>query len=240
MLGRRAKQIATAGLVLAGADLAWAQAPARPVPSPYHVRPAGGPVAGPDPLLLPGPAGPLPCYEGTQFPGLAMGERASWGYLLAPACPAPGAPLGETIGAHFRAQVGNGSAARMTLYDYDFASGSAQLSYRGRDRLRVALGLMAQSPYPLVIEGLPLAPDLAAARRAAVLAELAAAGVVVPPERVLVGPPLAVPLRGVEAELIYQTLLTQTGTAGIAPGASPAGGSRTVSPPGSPQPPISR
>ena len=153
---------------------------------------------------------------------------------------APGAPLGETIGAHFRAQVSNGAAARMTLYDYDFVHGSTQLNYRGRDRLRLILNLMDQSSYPLVIERLPLAPDLAAARRAAVLTELTAAGVAVPPELIVIGPPVAVPLRGVEAELIYQTLVTQTGSAGLAPGASPTGGSRTVAPPGAPQPPISR
>src|SRR5439155_21804859 len=125
------------------------------------------------------------CYEGSRAPGLAHGWGAA-GYLLGPSAdPPPGAPLGETIGAHFRAQVSNGTAARITLYDFDFACGSAQLNYRRRDRLLLVLDLMAQSPYPLVIERLPLAPELAAARRAAVLAELAAAGVILPPERVL-------------------------------------------------------
>src|SRR5687768_13091208 len=100
MLGRRTKQIATAGLVLAAADLAWAQGvPAKPAPSPaYPVRPAGAPdfrPPGAASVVLPGAGSPLPCYEGTQFPGLALGGSGSVSYLFGPAVgPPPGAPLG--------------------------------------------------------------------------------------------------------------------------------------------------
>src|SRR5262249_53338246 len=40
-------------------------------------------------------------------------------------------PLGFAVDQHMRAQVTNGAAARMTLYDYDFCCGSDKLNYRG-------------------------------------------------------------------------------------------------------------
>jgi hypothetical protein len=123
-------------------------------------------------------------------------------------------PLGLLIDLPFQTQMANAAAARMTLYDFDFVAGGAQLNYRGQDRLRQIAGLLPYNQFPVVVERMPFAPGLAEARRMTILNELAA---VLPPERVVVGPPLAVPLRGVEATYIYRTLMTQTRNAGFPP-----------------------
>ena len=136
-------------------------------------------------------------------------------------------PFGMSVSMHYETHVANGVAARMTLYDYDFLRGGDQLNVRGKDRVRQLAALMEINPFPVVVERMPYAPGLAEARRQAVLAELAAVMPRVPAERVVIGPPIAVPLQGVEAELIYQNLLLQTGTAGALPGTGAGPGSGT-------------
>lgn len=139
-------------------------------------------------------------------------------------------PLGTSVSMHYETHVANGVAARMTVYDYDFIRGGDQLNVRGKDRVRQIAALMALNPFPVVVERMPYAPALADARRRAVLTELAAVMPRVPVERVMVGPPVAVPLQGVEAELIYQNLLLQTGSAGALPGTGAGPGTGTTAP----------
>jgi hypothetical protein len=129
-------------------------------------------------------------------------------------------PLGATMGRHFQIQVNNALAARMTLYDYDFLCGQDRLNVRGKSRVREMGLLMARSPFPLVIAHVPGAPALAEARRLAVLNELALAHLPVPPERIIIAPPIAHPLSGVEADLLYLNLLQQTQDRGEVPTAS--------------------
>ena len=223
MIAYRAHEIVTAGLVLIGGNFVLAQGvPAMtPPPSPYYARsaqPAGA---------FPASTGAMYIEPGGIYPGLASGcGSLSFGYV---ASPGSGMPLGESIALHLRAQIGNAAVARMTLYDFDFVQGRSQLNYRGRDRLHQIAGRLATSPNSLIVERLPLDPELALARRAAVQLELAALGLKLSPDRVLVGPPLAVPLRGVEAEGIYGTLMIQTESAGSQPGSSSASGGRTGS-----------
>jgi hypothetical protein len=139
------------------------------------------------------------------------------------------APLGFTVAEHFQAQVSNGAAARMTLYDYDFCCGSDRLNYRGRKRLACIAPLLAHYPFPVLIEQDPRCPGLAEARRLEVLRELAAGPLPVPPERVVIGWPLSRPASGEESLLIHQTLLLQTSSAGFQPGtgSGPFGGAGT-------------
>jgi len=120
--------------------------------------------------------------------------------------------------------VENGVAARMTLYDYDFLCGTEQLNLRGKDRLFQIALLLGHNTHPLVIERTPHAPGLAEARRLAVLLALNQCPVPVPPERVVIGHPLAVPLPGWEAVFIYQNLESRT----LSGGAGGAGGGRTT------------
>jgi hypothetical protein len=120
-------------------------------------------------------------------------------------------PFGAFLYAHGRTMVANGTAARMVLYQYDFVDGQPQLKPRGYDQLAKIAHLLEISPAPLVIERTPCLPGLAEARRLAVLDELARhLPHPIPPERVVVGPPLAIGLSGREAEIVYGNLLNQT------------------------------
>jgi hypothetical protein len=238
------KRTVAAGLFLVGpGEAAFAQAP--PAPPVFSPSP-GQPPALPAPAVTPvtvgyptqfGPAAAL-AVVGPAQP--CVRKRPSfWSrckYTLEDCFlgrpeefDAP--PLGMSVSMHYETHVANGVAARMTVYDYDFIRGGDQLNIRGRDRVRQIAALMALNPFPLVVERMPYAPALAEARRRAVLAELAAVMPRVPVERVVVGPPVAVPLQGAEAELIYQNLLLQTGSAGALPGTGTGPGTGTTTPP---------
>jgi hypothetical protein len=119
--------------------------------------------------------------------------------------------------------VSNGDAARMVLYQYDFVDGTPLLNVRGQDRLAEIVELLGRTPFPMIIERTPCLPGLAEARRLTVLNALAHTAVPVPPERVLIGPPLAVGLSGREATLIYRNLLRQTEAQGVIRGGGPGG-----------------
>jgi hypothetical protein len=123
--------------------------------------------------------------------------------------------LGHFVYQHGRTEVANGDAARMTLYHYDFQEGRAALTSRGKDQLAKIIGLLPQNFFPIVIERTTDAPELAVARRRVVLGELAKGTFPVPPERVVIGIPTANGLNGVEAEIIYRTLKTQTENGGV-------------------------
>jgi hypothetical protein len=139
-------------------------------------------------------------------------------------------PLGYFIGLHFQAQVNNGIAARMILHDYDFLCNTAQLNVRGKDRLLWIARELGHTTHPLVIERTPCFPGLAEMRRTAILHELEAIAVTLPPELVVIGPLLAIPQIGAEAELIYLNLLHQTQEAGRGAGrVQPISGTSTTS-----------
>jgi hypothetical protein len=225
MIVRHVQEIVTAGLVLVGGNLVIAQSvPGKTPPtSPYNT----GPVQSVPSRTAIITAGPANFEDGETYPGLNLNYGIHpFSHMMSPA---PGMPLGTSIDQYMRAQIGNAAVARMTLYDFDFVQGRSQLNYRGRDRLRQLAGRLTATQYPLVVERLPLDPTLATARRAAVLEELTAMGLKVPPDRVVVGPPIAVPLRGVEAEGIYATLMIQTNSAGFQPGLNSAGGGTSSS-----------
>jgi hypothetical protein len=112
-------------------------------------------------------------------------------------------PLGSSLYAHGRTQVANGNAARMVFYHYDFEEGRPQLNLRGRDKLAKMARLFPTSFAPIVIERTPVTPGLDDQRRAALLAELAGSRFPIPPERVVIGPPIAHGLTGFEAVVIY-------------------------------------
>jgi hypothetical protein len=119
-------------------------------------------------------------------------------------------PLGASLYDHGRAMVGNGAAARLVLYRYDFIDGSDQLNARGRDQLAKVASQLAVSPYPLLIERTPDRPGLADARRLAVLAALATGPVPVTSDRILVGAPIATGMAGIDAHIIGDNALNRT------------------------------
>jgi hypothetical protein len=112
--------------------------------------------------------------------------------------------------------VANGNAARMVFYHYDFVEGTAQLNVRGRDKLVKVAQLLPATFLPVVIERTPSTPGLDEQRRAVLLAELSGSRFPIPPERVVIGPPIAAGLTGYEAIFVYGNQLgaLQSGGAG--------------------------
>jgi hypothetical protein len=123
-------------------------------------------------------------------------------------------PLGASLYANMNLQVGNGTAAAMTLYRYDFEEGTDRLSPRGRAQLAKIAAQLPVTFFPRVVEATPETPGLAQARRYAVLAELARGTFPVPTDRVVVAAPAAIGLQGIEAELISQGRLGRLAAGG--------------------------
>ncbi len=112
-------------------------------------------------------------------------------------------PLGASNYAHARTQVANGNAARMVFYHYDFVEGTSQLNVRGHDKLVKVAHLLPATFFPVVIERTPSTPGLDEQRRAGLLAELSGSRFPIPPERVVIGPPVAAGMAGYEAIFVY-------------------------------------
>jgi hypothetical protein len=119
-------------------------------------------------------------------------------------------PLGAALYDQNRMMVANGAAAKLVLFEYDFEPGESRLTSRGRDQLARLTAQLAASPYPLIIERTPNDPPLADARRAAVLAELAAGPLPIPADRVLVGMPIPRGMSGNDADIINSNALQRT------------------------------
>jgi hypothetical protein len=165
-----------------------------------------------------GATGPWPPPKG--YPGLCGHAKVWWGQCVGSPQDYNPPPFGAVVYASYAPAVANGDAAHLVLYRFDFECASQALNLHGHDRLVLMAPLLLRTPFPLIIERTPDAPALAEARRLVVLNELAAAGVSIPPQRVVVGPAPAVGLSGLEAAIIYQNLLQQTEHAPTSPGLS--------------------
>lgn len=131
--------------------------------------------------------------------------------------------LGRSVSAHMTTHVSNAQAASMVFYDYDFVQGTSELNLRGRDKLGTISHMISTTFYPVIIERTPWAVGLDQARRASILSLLAASSCPVPPERLLVGPPLATPRSGVEAVIVEGNRLGSVAAGGAAGGSAAAG-----------------
>jgi hypothetical protein len=208
-------------------------------PSGVEVLPAPKVVDEPAPQAQPAPAHSPTVLPATQGCGPGCGVKGAaypsqrwldekhaacqahfWGYPAEFEAP----PLGAAMHAHFHTMVANGEAAAMVLYHCDFVCGTSTLNLHGRDQLTRIACMAAGNAAPIVIERTPDAPGLAEARRAAVLNILALNNVPVPPQRVLIGPPIANGLSGVDAMQLYFYSLRNTATQ-AAPLPIPASGS---------------
>jgi hypothetical protein len=136
-------------------------------------------------------------------------------------------PLGAALFGFGQTQVANAEAAQLILNHFDFVHGTAKPTQRGREKLMKLPAILAKSFCPLIIEHTPEAPELDHARVMMVVTELGASGFAIPPERVLVGPPLSHDLSGVEALLIYTNLLGQIQSGAHAGGGGAGGGMGT-------------
>jgi hypothetical protein len=203
----------------AGTPKEPANAEALPPPKPAEAPPAAPPAAAAEPapvapattpahpVVLPAAPGVRPAQPMDYWTRCKLAlQRCFLGFreeFLAP-------PLGHYVYLHGKTMAANGDAARMILYEMDFEEGCDRLNLHGHDRLMKICALLPQNFCPLVIERTPCQPGLAEARRLAILNELAHGPFPVPPERVVIGPQLAVGLSGREAELINISLLGQT------------------------------
>ena len=132
-------------------------------------------------------------------------------------------PLGQALYAHGRTQVANGLASRMVFYEYDFETNSTRLNLKGQDKLKEIAAQLPMNFLPIIIERTPRTPGLDQGRQVAVAEELARGPFPVPPQRVVVGRPIATGLSGPEAVIVHANQLGQTASGGGI-GGSPVGG----------------
>ena len=212
-----------AGLVMAASAVTPALAQSLPGATEVMALPDDAPVRTADKLPAPRPVAATPSVRPvvvtpaapTCGPECATdGGRSSWQSRSAErhaACQAhfwgypeefEAPPLGAVMHAHFRIMTANGQAAAMVLYRCDFKPGSSELNLRGRERLTLIASLLGTNNFPIIIEPAAAAAETEA-RRAGILNVLALNSIVVPPERVVIGPPIAYGLSGSDAERLF-------------------------------------
>jgi hypothetical protein len=98
---------------------------------------------------------------------------------------------------------------RFTLYRTDFLPGTARFSPPGAIRVSQISARLPGWLGPVVVEGTPDEPGMSEARRAAVLAALAATGQPVIPERVIIGPSPYPGTLGTDGANYYNVMITR-------------------------------
>ena len=132
-------------------------------------------------------------------------------------------PLGSSVYAHARTQAGNGQAARMVFYHYDFVDGTSQLNTRGRDKLASVAATLPATFLPIVVERTPKEPGLDQSRKSVLLTELNRGSFPVASERILIGPSIANGMTGFESLLIYGNQVQNLASGGAIGNAGTAG-----------------
>lgn len=132
----------------------------------------------------------------------------------------PEPPFGSSYYALMHSQIAKGEASLMVLHHFDFVPCQGELNYRGRLQLQKIVRRAVQNPFPIIIEATRDDPHLDAARRAAVISELAF--LPIPEERVVIGLSPARAMDGLDAELVHQNLLRMTGS-GFGQDSAPSG-----------------
>jgi hypothetical protein len=133
----------------------------------------------------------------------AYWQRHHWGYPEE-FCERP---FGSMVRSALNAQVTNGLASQMSLYEYDFDG--PMLTARGRIELQRIAERMQRLGAPIVIEATNEA-QLDQQRRITVIEQLLQLGMPVTEEFVLVRSMIRPGLNGVEARTIFENLLQQT------------------------------
>lgn len=118
-------------------------------------------------------------------------------------------PLGSSLYDLGRTEVANGQAARLILNHMDFVGDTAVLNYRGQDKLMAIAAQLPTNFAPVIVERTPWAPQIAEDRRLAILGMLAHGSFPIPAERVVIAPPIARGLTGVEAVIANTSRTTQ-------------------------------
>jgi hypothetical protein len=118
-------------------------------------------------------------------------------------------PLGYYVRNNLGVMKAKADPHRFTLYQTDFLPGTNRFSPNGAMRFNMMASRLPGWLGPLVIEWSPDEPGLAEARRAVVLATLAAAGQRVIPERVLIGPSPYPGTLGTDGANFYNVMITR-------------------------------
>ena len=134
------------------------------------------------------------------------------------------APLGTLVNAHIDRYVQRGREARMVFYRYDFKAGTTDLNHTGRKKLKQIGDWLPKSFAPVIIERTAQDPELAENRRTTIVKEFNAMSFPVPDERVIVGSPISKGLSPIEANVILQNQLIQTGLRGVSSSGGGGGG----------------
>lgn len=156
------------------------------------------------------PCPPAPIYKHERC------RAKYWGYPEEFQSP----PLSARVTAFQVAQIAQGQAARMMLYEYDFLPSSDQLNARGKRRLAKIAVWLPMNGFPVVVEPALASPELGELRRQRVWYELAAAPCPIPSERVILGYPRFRSMDAAEALLLERNRLGLT----LSRGASSDGG----------------
>jgi hypothetical protein len=212
---------ALVGLAWPGAPLLAQEFPNSPVPSPEIGTAAPSRVQIDAPITAPVPG--TDCQPSFRE-RLIQRKRRLQEKLLGYPEEFEEPPLGLFAQSHVMAQVANGQAAQMILHRYDFIDGTDRLNLSGKDHLTWIAARLPENFFPVVIERTPNMPGLDELRRKIVLRELCLCGFPIPAERIVIGPAIAVDLRGSEAIEIYESLLVHTRNGGSDAGAGSSGG----------------
>ncbi len=123
------------------------------------------------------------------------------------------APHGFYLHEHTSIMKAKAAPHAFTLYQSDFVDDSTTLSPAGAQRLTLMGRRLACWLGPVVVEWTPERPELAEARRAAIVATLSAARLPVDDTRVVVGPSPYPGLPGTDAVANYNNLILRDATA---------------------------
>ncbi len=121
-------------------------------------------------------------------------------------------PLGAVSYGILRAQVSRGEQARLTLYDYDFVSGTPSLNRRGRTRLRELAELAQRFGGTIKIQ--PVGSELDT-QRLLTIQNMSSETLGLHPDQIVVATPIAAGLRGEEAPIIRQNHLEHVRQYGV-------------------------
>jgi hypothetical protein len=131
-------------------------------------------------------------------------------------------PLGYYVYEQLGVQVAKADTHRFTFYRSDFLPGTNQLSPAGASRFNIMTGRIPGWLGPITVEWTPEQPDLAQARRLAIVENMKRAGAPILADRVVIAPSPYPGAMGVEAvnhftNTVMRSQMSATATFGLPP-----------------------
>ena len=119
-------------------------------------------------------------------------------------------PLGSYINEQFAVQVAKADTHRFTLYRSDFLPGTSLFSPVGASRYNIMATRIPGWVGPITIEWTPEQPELAQARRQAIVETLIKAGQTIVADRVVIAPSPYPGMMGIEAMNNFNNTIART------------------------------